>query len=150
MNSETESCAKAIRRSAMNLLARREHGFEELVRKLSRYYSADDIIPQITQLRDEGLQKDCRFVESYINARKQKGYGPVRLKMELQQRGISSELLGEYLFEYGEDWFSMAIEIRERKFGVEPPSDYKQKVKQMRYLMQRGFNNNQISRSFNR
>lgn len=148
MSSETESCAKDIRRSAMNLLARREHGFGELVRKLSRYYPSDDITPQIERLRDEGLQNDGRFVESYINARKQKGNGPVRLKMELQQRGIPYELLEEYLFEDDEGWLAMAIDIRERKFGVELPSDYKQRVKQMRYLMQRGFNNNQISQCF--
>ena len=150
MSSEAESCVTDIRRSAMNLLARREHGFNELIRKLSRFYPVDEIIPQIERLRDDGLQSDGRFVESYINARRQKGYGPVRLKMELQQRGISSELLEEYLFEDDEDWFVMALEIRERKFGVESPSDYKQRVKQMRYLMQRGFNNNQISGSFKR
>ena len=149
MSSKAESCAKDIRRSAMNLLTRREHGFDELVRKLSRYYSADEVIPQIERLRREGLQNDGRFVESYINARKQKGYGPVRLKMELQQRGVSGVLLEEYLFEDDDGWYFIAADIRRRKFGVNLPSDYKQRMKQMRYLMQRGFNNCQINRCFN-
>lgn len=148
MNPEAESLAKDIRRSAMNLLARREHGFDELVRKLGRCFPSAEIIPQIECLRNEGLQDDGRFVESYINARKQKGYGPVRLKMELQQRGISCELFEEFLSE-DDDWLAMAIKIRERKFGIESPSDYKQRVKQMRYLMQRGFNNHQISQCLN-
>ena len=146
MNPEAEFCAKDIRRSAMNLLARREHGFDELVRKLRQYYPADEITPQIETLREEGLQDDGRFVESYINARSQRGYGPIRLKMELQQRGVSGDLLEQYLFEDDEDWYIMAMDIRVRKFGPALPSDYKQRVKQMRYLMQRGFNNNQINR----
>ena len=58
------------RYSAMNLLARREHSYVELERKLKQRGFADSVIEQALQrLQEQGLQSDQRFVESFIRAR---------------------------------------------------------------------------------
>ena len=69
MNPEAVSFVKDIRRSAMNLLARREHGFNELVLKLSQRFPKDRAVEQVDRLQKEGLQSDDRFVESFLNSR---------------------------------------------------------------------------------
>ena len=42
----------AIRLAAMDLLARREHSFKELVQKLSARFQEEDIFPALEKLRD--------------------------------------------------------------------------------------------------
>lgn len=147
MDLGTDSLAQNIRRAAMNLLARREHGFNELVTKLGLRFPKEQIVQQIERLRDEGLQNDHRFVESFINSRRYR-YGPVRIRMDLLQRRIDSELIDEYLFQDDESWYELACELKERKFGPDTPADYKQRSKQLRYLVQKGFALSQASRCF--
>jgi len=42
------------------------------------------------------------------------------------------------------DWYALAQQIRERKFGRNIPEDYKLKAKQMRFLLSRGFDSEMI------
>jgi regulatory protein len=37
------------------------------------------------------------------------------------------------------DWFQLAKEQREKKFGLKKPEDFKEKARQMRFLFGRGF-----------
>ncbi len=150
MSAEAAQLAKDIRRSAMDLLARREHGFTELVRKLSVRFPQASVIEALTCLREEQLQNDERFVESYVYSRQQRGYGPVRIKSELFQKGIDSELIGQYLLEQEEHWNELARDVKERKFGSQPPGDAKERARQSRFLAQRGFSMSQIYSTFSR
>ncbi len=148
MSAEAAQLAKDIRRSAMDLLARREHGFKELVRKLSVRFPQASVIEALTRLREERLQNDERFVESYVYSRQQRGYGPVRIKSELFQKGIDSELIGQYLLEQEEHWNELASDVKERKFGSQPSGDAKERARQSRFLAQRGFSMSQIYSTF--
>ena len=59
-----------VRRAAMNLLARREHSFIELIEKLSRRFPDRDFLSSsLRVLTEQNLQSDERFAESFINAR---------------------------------------------------------------------------------
>lgn len=148
MSADAAQLAKDIRRSAMDLLARREHGFKELVRKLSVRFPQESVIDALTRLREERLQNDERFVESYVYSRQQRGYGPVRIKSELFQKGIDSELIGQYLLEHDDHWDELAKEVKERKFGASTPRDNKERARQTRFLAQRGFSMSQIYLAF--
>lgn len=148
MSAEAAQLAKDIRRSAMDLLARREHGFNELARKLSVRFPQALVLEALIRLREERLQNDERFVESYVYSRQQKGYGPVRIKSELFQKGVDSELISQYLLEQDEHWSELVREIKERKFGSQPPSDAKERARQSRFLAQRGFSMGQIYSAF--
>ncbi|WP_419835032.1 regulatory protein RecX [Endozoicomonas atrinae] len=144
MSAEAIQTVKDVRRAAMDLLARREHGFTELARKLSGRFPRELVIEALTRLREERLQSDDRFVESYVYSRQQRGYGPVRIKSELLQKGVDSELIGQYLLEQDDHWDELAKEVKERKFGASAPRDNKERARQTRFLAQRGFSMSQI------
>lgn len=145
---EAIQTANGIRQAAMDLLTRREYGFVELARKLSGRFPQELVIEVLTCLREERLQSDDRFVESYVYSRQQRGYGPVRIKSELLQKGVDSELIGQYLLEQDDHWEALAKEVKERKFGTSALRDNKEKARQIRFLVQRGFSMSQIYPAF--
>ncbi|MGI9264098.1 MAG: regulatory protein RecX [Gammaproteobacteria bacterium] len=128
------------RKKAMDFLARREYGCEELQARLVKAgFDADIASQAVLQLADEGLQDDRRFVENFIQSRVNQGKGPVRIQADLGQKGLGSGLVDEVLQESDTDWFSIAHEERRKKFGPDVPGDFKEKARQMRFLQYRGF-----------
>jgi regulatory protein len=80
---------KNAKDSALNLLARREHSRMELTQKLKlRNFSENEISQTIEQLTQQDLQSDKRFAECYMRSRAEKGFGPVRIKFELREKGV--------------------------------------------------------------
>ncbi|WP_455212713.1 regulatory protein RecX [Kaarinaea lacus] len=135
---------KEIRRKAMDLLARREHSVAELRRKLlAKGYAQIEVDEQLLKLEQENLLSDQRFTESYVNFRSKKGFGPLRIEQELKERGIGNALLEEYL-DNKDYWRNIAKEVREKRFGTSMPQDYKDKVRQLRFLQYRGFSQDQL------
>ncbi len=135
----------SARRLAMNLLARREHSRQELTDKLGRRNidpgTLESIIDKLTA---EGLQSDGRFAESYSHSRMQRGRGPVRIRMELEQRGVSAALIDTTMAALDVNWRALARDVRSRKFGSGAPGSYKEKARQSRFLQHRGFSHDQI------
>src|SRR6056297_671905 len=110
--------AVAARRSAMDLLARREHSRFELQRKLLRRYAREVVLPTVDRLAEEGLQSDARFAESYVRQRGERGYGPLRIQRELQERGVEDGAAETALQASGFDWSELARHALEKKFGT--------------------------------
>ncbi len=136
-----------VRQKAIQLLARREHSRFELQQKLQqRDYPIELIQQQLTQLVEQGLLSDERFVEHYIRARSNKGYGPIRIAAELQQRGITRELIEHFIEPIEDQWLPLAEKVRQKRFGKNVPTDFPEQAKQMRFLQYRGFTNTQISK----
>ena len=132
----------------MNLLARREQSFLELVQKLSDKYPDFDkqevILPELDKLRAEKLQSDERFVEAYVRYRKVRGMGPLKIGMELEQKGVNSGLVQNELYSEENDWVEQCREVMLRKFPDGPSPTLEEKQKQYRFLNQRGFESDQI------
>ena len=132
--------AAAVRRTAMDLLARREHGRIELARKLRlRGASADLIEPALDRLAEEGLLSEARYLESFVRMRANAGYGPLRIREELAQRGISREDTELALRDSGFDWHEQLVAVWERKFSGVLPQDPRERAKQGRFLSYRGY-----------
>jgi regulatory protein len=135
----------SARNLAMNWLARREHTLAELRTRLAeRDFPPAEIDAALAGLAAEGLVSDERFVESFVAARMRKGQGPVRVRLELQQRGVSPELIDRCLDPRDPEWVRLAREVRHKKFGAAVPADFKEKARQMRFLEYRGFGSAQI------
>jgi regulatory protein len=132
-----------IRLAAMNLLARREHSVRELRNKLKRRFSDEAvevvIDEQISRLTEERLQSDARFAESYARQRAEKGYGPVRLREELRERGVSDADVEVALEELEMDWRALAARVLQKKFGTAAPVDIKERARRVRFMQYRGF-----------
>jgi regulatory protein len=140
-----ESRAPSPRNLAMNWLARREYSRAELAARLAdREYPPDEIEAAVAGLVADGLVSDERFAESFVAARMRKGQGPVRIRMELQKRGVDSATIHLHIDSTALDWRRLACEVRHRKFGAEIPADFKEKARQMRFLEYRGFTTDQI------
>ena len=133
------------RKKAMDYLARREHSRDELYHKMEKAgFEPNVALDAIEQLQKDGLQSDRRFVDAFIESRIGQGKGPVRIRAELCQRGIRQAMIQEVLSETEQDWHALAKDIRVRKFGADTPEDFKDKVRQMRFLQYRGFEPDQV------
>jgi len=143
------SCPKEARKKAMDFLARREYGRNELIRKLAdKGYDFKVAEQAIQQLTDEHLQCDDRFAEAFVQSRINQGKGPVRIRLDLSQRGVSDAIIEMAIEEATADWFALARNVRCRKFGSDEPADFKAKARQMRFLQYRGFEQHHIQAAF--
>ncbi len=139
----------SARNTAMDLLSRRDHSRRELSAKLqSRGFTEDEIAGSLDQLEGDKLLDDIRFAEDYVTLRANKGFGPIRIEHELRERGIDDNQCGEVIRETGETWTERLHRVREKKFGANIPQDYAQKMKQARFLQNRGFSPDAVMRLF--
>ncbi|MGB5621179.1 MAG: regulatory protein RecX, partial [Gammaproteobacteria bacterium] len=70
--------------------------------------------------------------------------GPLRIRRELEERGVSGELIEIAFDEAGTDWAACAAGVRRKRFGPAIPAEFPDKAKQMRFLQYRGFAPDQI------
>lgn len=137
----------AIRRTAIDLLARREHGRVELTRKLRQRGASDELIgPELDRLAEEGLLSEARYLESFIRYRSGSGYGPARIREELSQRGLARADIEQALRESGVEWGERMREVWQRKFAGQRPHDPRSRAQQTRFLAYRGFSMDMIGR----
>ena len=135
--------SKLIRLKIMDLLSRREHSSKEIFNKLNKSVDLIEILnKEISKLEDEGLIDNKRYAEQYIHSRKNKGFGPLRIRNELIQRGIEQEISKSLLDSY--DWTNLAQTALKKKLRKEFPKDLKETLKIKRFLEYRGFDYYQI------
>lgn len=153
---------------AMRLLGQRDHGEAELRRKLltppqpfsrpSSYKARqnqearkpatpkepEEICPEqveqvIAYCYEHGWLDDAKFATRYISGRSNRGLGAQRIRSELNQKGVDKEIIAEALENAEVDWCTKAYELATHKFGQPLPTDWKEKSKVLRYLLYRGF-----------
>jgi regulatory protein len=128
------------RHIALAALSRREHSRLELTQKLKKAgFSNEDIEPLLEDLIKRNWLSEERFIEAFVRSRFNQNYGPLRIRYDLQQRGISGEMIANALLEYQDEWKESARSLKIRRFGENVSSDQKTKAKQMRFLSSRGF-----------
>ena len=138
---------------AMRILSQRDHSRDELKRKLqlsgqrAAYLNQQENVPIPDELlekvldwcQENGWLNDQRFTERFIQSRTRKGYGPQRVRMELQQKGIDREAINQALAETEVDWTRCAADVARRKFCEPLPQSWEEKRKVQRFLMSKGF-----------
>ena len=144
------SCQQEARKKAMDFLARREYGQTELIRKLAdRGYDRNVAEQAVVKLTAQGLQSDQRFSQSFVQSRINQGKGPVRIRLDLGQRGLADLMIENAIEQSEADWHDLARQVRYRKFSAAKPLDFKSKAKQMQFLQYRGFEQDQVQAAFN-
>ena len=126
---------------ALRLLSRRDHSEFELRQKLAEYDGVDTIIQKLEQ---HGYVDDQRFAEVYVRYRSGLGQGPLKVRQELQRKGVSSSLVEVALEQPDVDWFVVARRVFHAKFDV-VATEYRSKAKQQRFMQARGFTYEHIS-----
>lgn len=135
----------ACSRTALELLARREHSRRELTRKLGARGFSDDVIAAVLdELERSGALADARFTDSFVRSRVAKGQGPQRIRAELAQRGIAETQAADVLRGAEVDWLETIKAVRRKRFGPELPREYAERARQARFLQYRGFSSEHI------
>jgi len=132
--------SRSINEVAIAALSRREHSVLEMRRKLkNKGFDDDEISISITRLIENNLLSEERFTESYINMRKRRGYGPLRIAQELSQRGVTEEDFAAYLDRNNPQWRRVMKEQYIKKYGQQLAIEYTEKARRAKYLQSRGF-----------
>ncbi len=137
----------AVRRAAMDLLARREHSRVELTRKLRKRGAPPELIDSALQrLAEDGLLSEARYLESYVSSRARAGYGPQRIREELGQRGLQRDDIEQAMQRSAIDWSENLRDVWQRKFRGQLPTDARERAQQGRFLAYRGYSLEMIGR----
>lgn len=124
----------------MGLLARREHSRSELTAKLAARGVESEVAEQVlAELSAGALQSDERFAEDYARARIERGYGPEQILAGLRERGIDEAILLHRVDPRDPIWFERLADTRRRRFGDVLPMDPRERARQCRFLVRRGF-----------
>ena len=133
----------------MRLLARREHGAHELTTKLAtKGYLEVAIQEALVKCQHLGLQSDSRFVDSVCRTRIRQGYGPIRIRHELQNLQINSELIDAALQQEQENCLAYAVDVWKKKYKEQVEFSYTALQKQKQFLLYRGFSTDTITMVF--
>jgi regulatory protein len=123
---------------ALRLLARREHSRAELRRKLAPHSAdADDLERLLDELESGKLLSEARFVEVLKRSRGER-FGTARIRQELKAHQVSEPLLRAAVDELRQTETTRAQAVWQRRFGA-PATDLAERLRQMRFLAQRGF-----------
>lgn len=146
MKSEHEALtASQAWQLAIGLLSRREHSSHELLEKLQQRGASPEVAQAtLTRCQHEQYQSDQRFAEMLLRHCISKGQGLAQLRQLSRQHRLSADLLQLALDESEPDWFELARQCAQKKFGDSPAGSAKDKLKRMAFLQRRGFSSEQI------
>ena len=129
-----------VKAAAMRYLARREHAAGELGRKLAlKGFRQGDINQALAELEHAGLLSNRRYAEARIRSRIEQGYGKLRINRELQEAGVGEDDIYQAWAEQPADWYRLMEQVRSKRFGEDLPTEYKEQMRQSRFLQYRGF-----------
>lgn len=134
---------QSVRAAAMQRLARREHSRMELRHKLkAKGYPAAVIDRALSSLEEQGYLSDARFAEAYARVRSERGYGPMRIRAELRERGVEDAVIEACLDAHRDAWLTQLARVRQKRFGR--AANVGERARQVRFFQARGFTAEQI------
>jgi regulatory protein len=141
----------SLKGRALRLLSQREHSRSELVRKLCRHVSVEDLsaareqVEQaIGELAEHGFVSDERTADSVFRTQSQR-FGVTKIRQTLQAKGLDPDLIAATLAKAKTTELECARQVWQRKFG-QPASQAKERARQQRFLAGRGFSAETIRR----
>ncbi len=132
-----------VKQAALHYLSYRPRTEQELDRYLERAgFEKRHREVVIAELSNLGYIDDRQFAVQWIRSRREiKGYGSLRLRQELQQKGIASEIIEELLQATdGEKEFQLALSVAEGRYQRLQDLPWKTIERRLgHYLARRGF-----------
>ena len=135
----------SLKGRALRLLSGREHSRSELERKLAPHEEEPGQLSRVLDdLQAKGFIDHQRVAESVLYRRGAK-LGAMRIRQELQAKGLDAELVAEAVANLKSKEVQRAHEVWRRKFKT-LPADAAERGKQARFLAARGFDGEVIRR----
>ena len=135
----------SLKGQALRLLSQREHSRSELERKLAKHtQDPAEIARVLDDLQAKGFIDHQRVADSVVHRRSVK-LGAMRIRQELQAKGLDAEIVGQAVAKLRATEVDRARDIWRRKFdGL--PTDAGERAKQARFLAGRGFDGDVVRR----
>ena len=116
----------SLKGRALRLLSQREHSRLELERKLAAHEEEPGQLPRILdELQAKGFISEERVVESVLNRRASR-LGALRIRQELQAKGLDGERISEAVAQLRTTEVARAREVWRKRFGDMGSDDVKQ------------------------
>jgi regulatory protein len=148
-DSQPEQDRREARAAALNYLARREYACRELEAKLQQRGISPAVAGEVVEeLQREKLVSDERFVEAYVRSRVGRLFGPLKIRAELQQRGIIDSLISRELDTYASEWQEAADRWAQSR--VAGKLDRRGRARIYRSGKNRGFSHEHMMRALER
>jgi regulatory protein len=152
----------SLKGRALRLLSGREYSRFELERKLAEHEAQPgELAKALDELQGKGFISDQRAAASVVHRRSGR-MGAARVAQEMQRKGLGAELVSEAVQSLRDTEYDRAMEVWRKKYGHrlavaaesavdethdEAPADpqiarqnaAREKVRQMRFLLTRGF-----------
>jgi regulatory protein len=133
----------SLKARAVDLLAQREYSRQALQEKLiSEEASAEEVDQALAELEARGLVDDTRVAETLVNRRAGK-LGGMRMRQELQAKGLSADVVADTMASLKETELARAQAIWLKKFG-QVAQDAANRNRQARFLATRGFSSDVV------
>ncbi|HET8609112.1 MAG TPA: recombination regulator RecX [Burkholderiales bacterium] len=137
-----------LKTRALRYLARREHSRLELERKLAPHTDDPAELEKVLdEMERRGWLSAQRVVEQTLHNRRAR-YGSRRIVRELEDKGIAEALITEAAQQLRAGEVDAAREVWRRKFGT-VPGDARERARQMRFLLGRGFDPEAVNKVVN-
>ncbi len=130
--------APSLMGRALRYLSGREHSQQERRKRLLPFAeSEEELADLLLKLEKQGWLSNERFAEG-LARRKSDRYGSLKIVDELKQNGVELETVDRLKAQLKQTDAQRAWDLWDRKFGA-LAEDQKNKAKQMRYLVSKGF-----------
>jgi regulatory protein len=138
----------SLKGRALRLLGNREHSRVELERKLAQHEQEPGQLQRVLdELQAKGFIDEQRVVSSVLHRRAPR-LGAMRIRQELQGKGLAPALVAEAVAQLKATEAQRAREVWQRRFG-ELPANVQERARQARFLAARGFGGEVIRRVLN-
>lgn len=104
----------------------------------------EDATRIVAALAAEGSVSDERFIEALLHVRRVRGYGPLYIRRELEEKGIARSMIERWLDAGSRDWVEDVKRVNKKKYGEKQPGTLAERAKRTRFLQSRGFTHEQI------
>ncbi|MCY9814960.1 regulatory protein RecX [Aeromonas caviae] len=139
-----EELVVAARAFAMRSLARRESAESELARRLRQKGFEEEVVAVVLDhCRGYDWVNDDRYGAMAVRAGAAKGHGPLRIRFDLRRKGLDDTQIEAALDQPELDWFELALALLSRRAKATDLADFKLRMKWLKYLMGRGFTQEQ-------
>ena len=148
---DTKRVNKAIA-YASRLLGSREYSPKVMLDKiLDKGYERAEASQAIDFLIENNWLSELRFAESFVRGKVARGQGLSRIRYELQQKGVSSQLCEKVLEEQDIQWQQVCDRVTKKKLNAASIcNDLKGRQKLERFLRYRGFSGAETRRSIDK
>lgn len=134
----------SLKARALRYLSRREHSRAELERKLAPHaQEPGQLARALDELAAAGFINEARVIESVLHTRAAR-LGALRLRQELQHKGVAPEAIAEALAGLRDTEVERATALWQRRFA--PAADARERARQTRFLLARGFSAEVVGR----